>query len=181
MSNKYIYHSKISEQKFRFILRLFCLDIEAKKTAELVGLSRPTINKIYDAIRKVIAEDCERVSPFETGEIELDESYFGARRVRGVRGRGAQGKTSVFGMLKRNDRVYTQIVKNCSMKELMPIIEQLASKDSSIFTDGLSPTTDWLIMDINNIFVSNIVIINLPTGEIISTVLRTFGDWQKSV
>jgi len=136
MSNKYIYHSKISEQKFRSILRLFCLDIEAKKTAELVNLSRPTINKIYDAIRRVISEDCERVSPFETGEIELDESYFGARRVRGVRGRGAQGKTPVFGMLKRNDRVYTQIVKNCSVKELMPIIEQLASKDSSIYTDG---------------------------------------------
>ena len=34
----------------------------------------------------VIAGDCERVSPFETGEMELDESYFGARR----RGRGAQ-------------------------------------------------------------------------------------------
>ena len=89
MSNKDIYHSKISEQKFRYILRLFCLDIEAKKTAELVGISRPTINKIYDAIRKIIAEDCERFSPFETGEIELDESYFGARRVRGKRGRGS--------------------------------------------------------------------------------------------
>ena len=136
MSNKYISHSKISEQKFRYILRLFCLDIEAKKTAELSGISRPTINKIYDAIRKIIVEDCERLSPFETGEIELDESYFGARRVRGIRGRGAQGKTPVFGMLKRNGNVYTQIVKNCSMNELMPVIGRLASKDSSIYTDG---------------------------------------------
>jgi len=38
-----------------------------------------------------------------TGELEADESYFGARRVRGKRGRGAFGKTIVFGLLKRGD------------------------------------------------------------------------------
>ena len=31
-----------------------------------------------------------------SGEIEVDESYFGAKRVRGKRGRGAGKKTSVF-------------------------------------------------------------------------------------
>ena len=36
---------------------------------------------------------------------------FGARRVKGIRGRGARGKTLVLGMLKRNDKVYTQIIK----------------------------------------------------------------------
>ncbi len=30
--------------------------------------------------------------------------------MRGKRGRGASGKTIVFGLLKRNDRVYTEIV-----------------------------------------------------------------------
>jgi hypothetical protein len=35
------------------------------------------------------------------GQIEVDESYFGARRVRGKRVRGARGKTIVFGLLKR--------------------------------------------------------------------------------
>lgn len=39
-----------------------------------------------------------RVSLHFTGEIELDESYFGAKRVRGKRGRGAYGKTIVFGV-----------------------------------------------------------------------------------
>jgi transposase len=33
------------------------------------------------------------------GEIEVDESYFGGRR-KGKRGRGAAGKTPVFGLLK---------------------------------------------------------------------------------
>jgi transposase len=136
MKNKYIIRSRISEKKFREILSLFSLDIEAKQTAEITHVSRPTINKIFNGIRERIANYCEGESPFENGEIELDESYFGARRVRGVRGRGAKGKVPVFGMLKRGDKVYTQIVKNCSMSELMPIIQGKADINTIIYTDG---------------------------------------------
>ena len=35
----------------------------------------------------------------------MDESYFGARRIRGKRGRGAKGKTIVFGLKKRKGKV----------------------------------------------------------------------------
>ena len=111
-------------------------DLEASKTAELLSMNRNTINKIYDKIRETIYADCEQQNPLGKGSIELDESYFGARRVRGKRGRGAQGKTKVFGMLKRNGKVYTQIVNNCSISELLPIIEEQADKDSTIYTDG---------------------------------------------
>ncbi len=67
----------------------------------------PTINKLFDKIRERIAEDCETNNLLDKGEIELDESYFGAKRVREKRGRGAKGKIPVFGMLKRNGKVYT--------------------------------------------------------------------------
>jgi hypothetical protein len=77
------------------VLHLFCFDIEAKKVAEFTGLNRGTVNNIFGKLREHIAEICESESPFENGEIELDESYFGARRVRGKRGRGAQGKTAL--------------------------------------------------------------------------------------
>lgn len=136
MKNKYIIRSRISAVKFREILYLFCIDIEAKKVAEITGISRPTINKIFDKIRERIAQDCEENSLLGSGEIELDESYFGAKRVRGKRGRGAKGKIPVFGMLKREGKVYTQIIKNCSIAEIMPIIEQQADKESTIYTDG---------------------------------------------
>jgi transposase len=53
----------------------------------------------------------------------LDESYFGAKRIRGKRGRGAAGKTPVFGLLKRDGKVYVEIVKNCNREQLMPIIQ----------------------------------------------------------
>ena len=55
--------------------------------------------------------------------------------MKGIRGRGARGKTIVFGMLKRDGKVYTQIVRNCSVSELLPIIEDKIDKDSVLYTD----------------------------------------------
>ena len=144
MTNRYIFHSKISEKKFRAILRYFCHDIEASKIALLTGVSRPTINRILKAIRVRIAEVCESESPFEAGEIEIDESYFGAHRVRGIRGRGARGKHIVFGLIKRGGRVYTQVVRNCSAAELLPIIREKIAEESVVYTDGFK-TYDGLV------------------------------------
>ena len=75
--------------------------MEAAKIAEFMGINRVTVNRIWERI----AEICESESPLKNGEVELDESYFGARRVRGIRGRGAKGKIHVFGVLKRGDNV----------------------------------------------------------------------------
>ena len=136
MKNKYVKNAKISEAQFRQILKLFCLEMEAQKISEFIGINRVSVNRIFGKIRERIAAICEGESPFKNGEIELDESYFGARRVRGVRGRGARGKIPVFGMLKRGDKVYTQVVKNCSVSELMPIIKGKADKEAVIYTDG---------------------------------------------
>ena len=55
------------------------------------------------------------------GEIELDESYFGSI-LKGKRGRGAGGKTAVFGLLKRNGKVFVVVVKDTKTNTLMPII-----------------------------------------------------------
>ena len=98
-------------------------------------LERKTVNRIFQLLRAKIVDLAEKESYFSSGEIEVDESYFGAKRVRGKRGRGAGGKTKVFGMKKRGDKVYTQIVNNCSAGELVPIIKKLAPSDSTIYSD----------------------------------------------
>ena len=113
--------ARISMKKFREILKYFSLDIEATKIAQLTGLNRNTVNKYLLLVREIIAEECEIESPF-SGDIEVDESFFGARRVKGKRGRGASGKTIVFGLLKRNGKVYTRIVPNCSRATLQAVI-----------------------------------------------------------
>src|SRR6266404_589982 len=108
MKNRYSFRSRISEKKFRQLVRFFAMDLEATEIAQIIGISRIAVNRYLKAIRVRIAADSERASPFG-GEVEVDESYFGPRRVRGKRGRGAGGKTIVFGVFKRNGKVYTEI------------------------------------------------------------------------
>ena len=105
--NRYFVRSRISEAKFRAIVKHFAADLTAGQTARLTGTSRPSIDKIFGAVRRRIAEFCDKESCFETGEVELDESHFGAGRVKGIRGRGAGGKTIVFDLKKRDGKVYT--------------------------------------------------------------------------
>ena len=70
------------------------------------------------------------------GTVEVDESYFGQRRVRGKRGRGAGGKTIVFGVLKRDGKVYTHIVPNVTRTILHRIIRTKVRSVSIVHSDG---------------------------------------------
>ena len=134
MKNKYIKRSKISEAKFREIIRYFSLDLDAQTIAILTRLNRNTINRYFNLIRRRIAEFCERQSPFN-GEVEVDESYFGGKRIKGKRGRGAGNKTPVFGILQRGGKVYTEIVPNCAKRTLQAIIRGRVKPDTVIHSD----------------------------------------------
>ena len=128
--------NSLSNYKVKKIILYFCEDINASKTALLLGINRNTINRYFNLFREAIASYSLPENASETGEFELDESYFGAKRVRGKRGRGAAGKTPVFGLLKRNEKVYVQIVENCSKEQLIPIIQGKILEGSTIHTDG---------------------------------------------
>ena len=135
LKNRYQKFSKISERKFRSILRYFALDFTASDTARLASISTRSVNTIFLKLRKRIVQECNKQTPFK-GVIEIDESYFGPRRIRGKRGRGASGKTIVFGIFKRDDKVYTEIVPDASKASLIKVIRGHVSIDSIIHTDG---------------------------------------------
>ncbi len=139
MKKSIIKRSHISDAKIRQIIKHFSFDLTASKTAELLKISRPTINEYFNKFRQIIFSflgEKNQKKITETGVFELDESYFGAKRVRGKRGRGAAGKTPVFGLLKRDGNVYVEIVENCSRDQLMPIIQGKILEGSVINTDG---------------------------------------------
>ncbi len=60
--NRYLYRSRISEAKFRQIIRLVALDLEAIKISVLTGISRNSINRILKALRNRITQECEKES-----------------------------------------------------------------------------------------------------------------------
>ena len=133
--NRYYRRSHISEAKFRQLLKCFALDLNALETSKLTGISHRTCKIVYAKLRVHIVKFGTN-NPADSGEFELDESYFGAKRVRGKRGRGAAGKTPVFGLLKRDGNVYVEVVQNCSREALMPIIQGKILEGSTIHTDG---------------------------------------------
>lgn len=141
--NRYYIRSRISEAKFRQLIKLFAMDLTASDTARLTGLSVRSVNGIYLKIRRRMAEVCEQDNPL-AGEVEIDESYFGPKRIKGKRGRGAGGKTIVFGLLKREGWVYTQIVPNARKNTLQKAIRGKVALESIIHTDGW-PGYDGLV------------------------------------
>ena len=133
--NRYYKAAKISEAKFRQIIRCFSEDLTASSTARMTGVSVRSVNDLFLKIRKRLVEISEAQSPFE-GKLELDESYFGPKRVHGKRGRGAGGKTIVFGILKRGENVYTRIIPNTAKSTLRKVIRGRVSLNSVIHSDS---------------------------------------------
>lgn len=136
----------------RKLLACFANDLSATQTAKVLDINRNTVNAWYRNFREQILAREERGFPKLSGEIELDESYFGDPRKkrhagdRRKRGRGAENKVPVFGILKRDSRVYTQIIKNASKQELLPIVRAIVRKKSKVYTDRWS-AYDGLVFD----------------------------------
>jgi len=117
------------------ILQGFYQQQPAYRLASGLGLNTKTITRVYQKLRMVFFHIAELEGTKLSGEIELDESYFGGARL-GQRGRGARGKSIVFGLLGRYGMVYTKVVESVSAGALMTHIENRTRKGSVYFTDA---------------------------------------------
>jgi transposase len=118
------------------LLELFVLEVTARSAANILGIQPNTAALFYRKIRQGIAfRLAKEAHAIFQGDIEIDESYFGGVR-KGMRGRGAAGKVVVFGMLKRQGKVYTVVVENTKTKTLMNEIALNIKPDSVVYTDA---------------------------------------------
>ncbi len=117
------------------LIAYFILQVTARSAADMLEIQANSAALFYHKIRLVIFDVLSRESDSVfSGEIELDESYFGGVR-KGKRGRGASGKVPVFGLLKRGGKVYAQVISNTKSETLMPIIVKKIKPDSIVYTD----------------------------------------------
>ncbi|AKG19153.1 transposase [Moraxella bovoculi] len=133
-----ITHCKLSKKVQLKLLEFFVLEVTARSSADLLNIHANTAILFYHKIHLVIEYHLalEAKKLFD-GEVELDESYFGGRR-KGKRGRGAGGKTAVFGLLKRDGKVFVVVVKDTTQSTLIPIIKSKIKPDSIVYTDTYS-------------------------------------------
>ena len=97
--------SHLSQHKQNKLIELFVAGVTARTASELVNVNKNTAAYYFHRLRLLIYQTSPHLEMFE-GKIEANESYFGGTR-KGKRGRGAVGKVAVFGLLKRNGKVYT--------------------------------------------------------------------------
>ena len=133
-----ITHCKLKKKVQKELLRFFVLEVTARSAADILGIHPNSAVLFYRKIRMVISHRLTLAADevFD-GSVELDESYFGGRR-KSRRGRGAAGKVVVFGILKRNGRVYTVMVDNAKSESLLSVIKKKIMPDSIVYTDSLS-------------------------------------------
>ena len=133
-----ITNCKLSKRAQKKLLEFFVLQVTARSAVDILRIQPNSAILFYRKIRMVISHYLALAADevFE-GSVELDVSYFGGRR-KGRRGRGAAGKVVVFGIMKRNGRVYTVVVYNAKSDTLMPVIKQKIMPDRIVYTDSLS-------------------------------------------
>ena len=116
------------------VLLAFVEQRPAYQVATEHGLHYATVSKIFRNIRELMYHQCELEGKRLSGNIEIDEAYFGGRR-KGKRGRGAAGKSVVLGLLERQGKVYTRVVSTVSAEQLLEIIRAKTRKGSVFHTD----------------------------------------------
>ena len=109
--------------------------VAAKELERQIGCTYKTAWRMAHELRKHMA-NADSLGPL-SGHVEIDETYVGGRRAGGKRGRGAPGKTVVFGMLERNGPVRAGPVPNVRRKTLQPLIYKNVIRGSTVSTDEL--------------------------------------------
>jgi transposase len=133
LSGRWIDRLNFSYKDWLWAIKLFELELSARKIGEQIGVSYPTALKAATIIRLSLLEGSPDPDLLG-GEIELDESYFGGRR-KGKRGRGAAAKVPVFGILERDGVVKVEAVKDVTAKTLLSLTIKTVRRGAIVYTD----------------------------------------------
>ncbi|OGJ55860.1 hypothetical protein A3D88_01915 [Candidatus Peribacteria bacterium RIFCSPHIGHO2_02_FULL_52_16] len=106
--------------------------VAAKELERALGVTYKCAFRIGHQVRKLMKDNT--FSLF--GDIEADETAVGGKR-KGKRGRGAEGKTIVFGQLQRKGMMNAAIVPNVKAATLLPHFQNNIAKGSKLMTDEL--------------------------------------------
>ena len=96
-----------------------------------VGVTIKTGYRMWKQIRSVLGTGDNLKF---LGHVEVDETYIGARKA-GKRGRGAEGKTIVLGIVERKGRAKGIVIPDAKAKTLIPLVQDNVLKDATVYTD----------------------------------------------
>jgi transposase-like protein len=107
--------------------------VSAKQLQRELGVTYKTAWRMFKQIRKLLDE----VNQPLFGEVEADETYIGGRR-HGKRGRGAAGKSVVFGVAQRKGNLSATKVADVKRYTLTKSLKEQVLPKSMVYTDELA-------------------------------------------
>jgi transposase len=113
-----------------FLMSVSKNGVAAKELERQLGVTYKCAWRIAKQIRLLMKEDIGTIG----GHVEIDETYIGGVRP-GKRGRGAAGKTAVFGAVERQGRIKLDVIEQVRAATLMPLVQKTVAPGTEISTD----------------------------------------------
>ncbi len=175
-SGRWINHGRFTCIQWLSLIKLFELEQSVRKIAEQMGLSYNTAYNGIQTIRYSILVHAQDAAELLSGEIELDESYFGGRR-KGNRGRGAAGKVPVFGILERQGKVMVTVVPDVSADTLIGLTVKTVRRGSIVYTDKFRSYNSLMFCGYRHLKVDHNK--RFSSGKVYINGLEGFWSWAK--
>jgi transposase-like protein len=116
-----------------------------------LGITQKSAWHMLHRVRKAMQD--EETGGKLSGEVEIDETFIGgkARNMhhekklglgKNYGKKGTVGKIAVLGMLERDGRVRTKVVRNTRRRFLKPNVLEHVEKESTVYTDALASYND---------------------------------------
>ncbi len=119
--NRYVRRAKISEYKFRKLVKYFAEDLSATQISMLTQINRNTVNRYLNEIRERIVEFCEQYSPIPESEKDNTEARSQTLSER---------VSSNLGLLKRRGKVYATLVANYTSEKVRTLLNLATKSDN---------------------------------------------------
>lgn len=175
-SGRWINHGRFTCIQWLSLIKLFELEQSVRKIAEQMNLSYNTAYNGIQTIRYSILVHAQDAAGLLSGEIELDESYFGGRR-KGNRGRGAAGKVPVFGILERQGKVMVTVVPDVSADTLIGLTVKTVRRGSIVYTDKFRSYNSLMFCGYRHLKVDHNK--RFSSGKVYINGLEGFWSWAK--
>jgi transposase len=135
-TGRWINKVKLPPKDWLWLIKLFELEISARKVSQQLGISYPTVLKAFHLIRQAITAHAEDGDCLLNGEIEADKTYFGGQGKR-EQGKETQMKIPVFGILERKGRIKVEALRDLDAETLLNLTVKTVRRGSIVYTDKL--------------------------------------------
>ena len=128
LTGRWMNKVKLPIKDLLWLIKLFELEISARKASQQLRISYPTVLKTFHLIRQAITAHGRDGDPLLNGEIEAKVTFFDSLCKE-------KNKVPVFGILERRGRVKVEAIKDMNPETILNLTIKTVRRGSIVYTD----------------------------------------------